>query len=63
MLKAEIVRNGLTHKEVAGRIGMSRKTFSNRMNKGYFGLDEAQKLIEVLGIEAEKAHQIFLPKK
>lgn len=50
-LKAEIVRNGLTQKDVAKLIGISEKTFISRMRKGVFGTDEAEVMIHVLGIK------------
>ena len=50
-LKAEIVRNGLTQKEVAEMIGISEKTFISRMQRGVFGTDEAEIMINRLGIQ------------
>ena len=50
-LKAEIVRNGLTQREVAKSIGLSANTFSSKMKNGSFGMDEAAKMIELLGIK------------
>jgi transcriptional regulator with XRE-family HTH domain len=50
-LKAEIVRNGLTQKEVAKALGISEKTFISRMRRGVFGTDEAEKMIKVLDIK------------
>ena len=50
-LKAEIVRNGLTQKEVAEMIGVSEKTFNSRMQRGVFGTDEAEIMINRLGIK------------
>lgn len=50
-LRAEIVRNGLTQKDVAKIIGVSEKTFISRMHKGNFGTDEADKMIQALGIK------------
>lgn len=50
-LKAEIVRNGLTQKEVAKALGISEKTFISRMRRGVFGTDEAEKMIKVLNIK------------
>lgn len=50
-LKAEIVRNGLTQKDVAKLVGISEKTFISRMQKGVFGTDEAEIMIRVLGIK------------
>lgn len=50
-LKAEIVRNGLTQGQVASKIGMTATTFSQKIRNNGFGLDEADKLIELLGIQ------------
>ena len=50
-LRARIVELGMTQKQVAEKIGMSEKTFSVKMNNGKVGLDEADKMIEVLKIE------------
>lgn len=50
-LKAEIVRNGLTQKEVAKALGISEKTFISRMRRGVFGTDEAEKMIKFLDIK------------
>lgn len=49
-LKAEIVRNGFTQKEVAAKLGISEKTFISRMKKGIFGTDEAAIMIQILHI-------------
>ena len=49
-LRAEIARNGLTQGEVAKRIGISANAFSYKMKNNGFGLVEADKLIELLGI-------------
>jgi DNA-binding XRE family transcriptional regulator len=50
-LKAEIVKNGYTQREVAKLIGLSPKTFYSKMKKGTFGLDEAKALIKILKID------------
>lgn len=49
-LKAEIVRNGLTQKAVAKKLGISEKTFISRMKKGVFGSDEIEVMIRELRI-------------
>lgn len=49
-LKGIIVKNGLTQKQVAERIGIAPKTFYEKMKKGVFGSDEIQKMIEILNI-------------
>ena len=60
-LKAEVVRNGLTMAQVAKLIGISKTTMSRRLKKQDFGLDEAERLIDVLHIQ--NPGDIFLPKK
>ena len=50
-LRAEIVRNGLTQKELAKILGMSEKTFITRMKKGVFGTDEVEIMVSTLNIE------------
>jgi hypothetical protein len=49
-LRAEIARNGMTQGQVANSIGMTASTFSKKIKTGNFGLDEAQKLIDLLGM-------------
>lgn len=51
LIRAKIVEKGLTQKQVAALIGMSEKTFSIKMNNGKFGLDEAQKMVDLLKID------------
>ena len=50
-IRARIVELGMTQQQVAEKIGMSAKTFSIKLNNGKFGLDEAEKLIDVLQID------------
>ena len=59
-LRAEIVRNGLTQKDVAKMIGVSEKTFISRMNRGVFGTDEVEIMIKNLRIK--KPAEIFFAK-
>jgi predicted transcriptional regulator len=49
-LKAEMVRNGITQKQLAKTVGISEKTFITKMKKGVFGTDEAQIIIDTLSI-------------
>ena len=51
LIRSKIVEKGLTQKQVAALIGMSEKTFSIKMNNGKFGLDEAQKMVDLLKID------------
>lgn len=50
-LKAEMVRNGLTQKDMANKLNMSPRTFSNKLKKGVFGSDEIDKMISELKIK------------
>ena len=49
-LKAEIIRNGMTQESVAKSIGMSTATFWRKMKAGTFGIDEVERLIDLLHI-------------
>lgn len=50
-LRGAIVSAGLTGEEVAKLIGITPKTFYQRMKKRVFGSDEIEVMIEVLNIE------------
>ena len=50
-LKGIIVENGYSQNDVAREIGITPKTFYDKMKKGVFGSDEVQKMIEMLHIE------------
>lgn len=49
-LRAEMVRNGCTQKDLAKLIGVSEKTFISRMKRGVFGTDEAYTIVRALKI-------------
>ena len=51
LIRAKIVENGMTQEQLAKQIGMCAKTFSMKMSSGKFGLDEAEKMIQILKIE------------
>ena len=59
-LRAEIVRNGLTQKEVAKKLGISEKTFIYKMKNSSFGIVEVEKMITLLNIK--KPLEIFFAK-
>ncbi|QUA53762.1 hypothetical protein [Aristaeella lactis] len=58
LIRAKIVENGMTQQQVAKEIGMTAKTFCDKMKTGKFGLDEADKMIKLLKIE-EPARYFF----
>lgn len=49
-LRGLIVEKGYTQTKVAEHIGISPKTFYERMKKGVFGSDEIDAMIELLDI-------------
>ena len=50
-LKVAMLRKGLTQADVAKAIGVSNKTFSDRMKKKIFGSDEIEIMIDLLEIK------------
>lgn len=60
-LKGIIAENDKSKTQVAKEIGMSRTTFERKMDKGVFGSDEIEKIIEVLNIDDPMP--IFFAKK
>lgn len=50
-IRGIIVEKGLTIKELAALLGMAPKTLQIKLRKGVFGTDEAEKMIEILGIK------------
>ncbi len=58
LIRARIVEKGMTQAQVAGKMNMSAKTFSMKMKSGKFGLDEADRMIEILQIDKPE-HYFF----
>lgn len=50
-LKGIIVANNATQQDVAKMIGVTPKTFYEKMKKGVFGSDEIQIMIDKLNID------------
>lgn len=60
-LRGEIAKNGLSQSDVAKMIGVTPKTFYEKMKNGVFGSDEIEIMIEKLNIQDPMA--IFFAKK
>ena len=60
-LRGLIVEQGYTQADVAKIIGITPKTFYDKMKKGVFGSDEIQIMIDTLQIEDPTA--IFFAKE
>lgn len=50
-LRGIIAKNGLSQSDVASKIGVTPKTFYEKMKNGVFGSDEIQIMIDELHIE------------
>lgn len=61
-LKSIIVLNDMTQESVAKAIGITPKTFYNKMKKRKFGSDEIEKMIPLLHINDPMA-VFFVPDK
>lgn len=59
-LKGKIAEKGLSQAKLAHKIGITPKTFYEKMAKGVFGSDEIEKIIEIL--ELEEPMKIFFIK-
>lgn len=59
-LRGVIAKNGLSQSDVAAKIGVTPKTFYEKMKNGVFGSDEIQVMIDELHIDDPMA--IFFAK-
>lgn len=50
-LRGVIAKNGYSQSDIAGKIGITPKTFYEKMKNGVFGSDEIQIMIDELHIE------------
>lgn len=60
-LRGIIAKNGLSQSDVAKRIGITPKTFYEKMKNGVFGSDEIEVMIDALHIDNPVS--IFFAKK
>lgn len=51
LLRGIIAQNGYSQTDIAGKIGITPKTFYEKMKIGVFGSDEIQIMIDELHIE------------
>lgn len=51
LLRGKIAEKGKSQAEIAKAIGITPKTFYNKMNKGIFGSDEIEIMMSELDIE------------
>lgn len=51
LLRGKIAEKGFSQSSLAKEIGITGKSFYNKMQKGVFRSDEIQKMIEILEIE------------
>ena len=60
-LRGVIAENGLSQADVAKSIGITPKTFYEKMSRGIFGSDEIETMVDLLHIEDPVA--IFFAKE
>lgn len=60
-LRGIMAERSCTQRQLATALGISEKTFYNKMRRGVFGTDEVEKMIKHLSIE--NPADIFLPQK
>lgn len=60
-LRGVIAKNGLSQSDVATMIGITPKTFYEKMKNGVFGSDEIEIMIDKLNID--NPMEIFFAKK
>ena len=60
-LRGRIVEKGLSQARVAEKLGITPKTFYEKMGRGVFGSDEVEIMIDIL--EIEDPVKIFFVKK
>lgn len=60
-LRGIMAERSCTQRELAAVLGISDKTFYNKMRRGVFGTDEVEKMINHLSID--NPAEIFLPSK
>ena len=51
LLRGKMVENGYSSAQMAKELGITPRTFYNRMKKGVFGSDEIYKMISILNIQ------------
>lgn len=60
-LRGIIAERGYSQRQIAEKIGVSPKTFYNKMQKGVFGTDEVERMVTLLRID--NPADIFLANK
>ena len=61
LLRGKIAERGTSQRKVAGMLGITGKTFYQKMKQGRFYSDEIDRMMEILGIEDPM--EIFFAKK
>mgnify|MGYP001524896736 FL=1 len=49
-LRGIIAERGMSQRQVAKLLGLNEKTFYSKMQKGVFGTDEVEQMVELLSI-------------
>lgn len=60
-LRGRIVELGLTYEDVAKALGITKTSFTLKMNESNFWDHEIEKLVEFLGISSDRIDEFFSP--
>lgn len=60
-LRGRIVELGLTYEDVAEALGITKTSFTLKMNESNFWDHEIEKLVEFLGISSDRIDEFFFP--
>lgn len=60
-LKGKLTAKGMTQKELADKLGITQNTLRAKMQKGVFGSDEIEKMMEIFDISDPS--EIFFAKR
>lgn len=58
-LKARITYHNLLQKDVADSLGISKNTFSAKLQSGDFKISEIHKLMKIIPLDMQQVEQIF----
>lgn len=62
-LRGCLKEHQITQEEISKKIGITPKTFTSRLRSGVFKTDEIDAIINVLGIDKDRAIEIFFARK
>lgn len=59
LLKGHLKSNGMTYKQIAERLGMTRDTFARRLGAETFTVEDARIIKDVLSLSPQETLAVF----